>query len=186
MDRVEVLKLLKNNVFSSFVRAPGWVFSLGVACVVWGGCIDDEKTRPYAEFVEDYNRILDMRGGEDLGFTPDLAAPLDMASDAGSDDGGVPDQGAFMLDRDNPPECSLQGGPSQTVTFVNGLDRAIDLYWIHFNCATVKYVTLQPGASYDQSTFVGHVWDYSIAFGSPLNRRVVVFEDTTTITLMEE
>lgn len=146
------------------------------------GCIEDEKTRPYAEFVEDYERLLDMApgqgGGRDVGT--DLAS---REQDMLLADEGISDQGGFTLDPDNPPECSLQGGPARTVTFVNGLDNAIDLYWIRFDCIPVKYVTIEAGGSYEQPTFAGHVWDYSAPFGTPVNRRVVVFEETTTITL---
>jgi hypothetical protein len=51
--------------------------------------------------------------------------------------------------------------PSTTfvdVTFFNSSSQIIDIYWVDFSCNLVFYNTLNPGQSYVQGTYIGHVW----------------------------
>jgi hypothetical protein len=55
--------------------------------------------------------------------------------------------------------CSGPGTQAVTLTFKNlTADRSIELLWVDQQCTEVTYVTLGPGASHVQPTFVGHVW----------------------------
>ncbi|EFL89934.1 hypothetical protein [Ahrensia sp. R2A130] len=45
-----------------------------------------------------------------------------------------------------------------TVTFTNSSNQTRLIDWVDFNGKPVRYQTLQPGQSYQQSTYVSHVW----------------------------
>ncbi|XP_033732285.1 von Hippel-Lindau disease tumor suppressor-like [Pecten maximus] len=44
------------------------------------------------------------------------------------------------------------------VRFVNRTHRFVDIVWLNYEGARVKYKTLQPGQFVDVNTFVGHPW----------------------------
>ncbi|KAK7095242.1 von Hippel-Lindau disease tumor suppressor-like [Littorina saxatilis] len=61
--------------------------------------------------------------------------------------------------RHNPPR--LQSGRSQVhsfVRFVNQTLRKVDIVWLNYEGARVRYKTLQPDQFVDVNTFVGHPW----------------------------
>jgi hypothetical protein len=45
-----------------------------------------------------------------------------------------------------------------SLTFINDTTVRVSVYWIDFSGARVFYNSLEPGASYTQSTFVTHPW----------------------------
>ncbi|CAK9294770.1 unnamed protein product [Gordionus sp. m RMFG-2023] len=60
---------------------------------------------------------------------------------------------------------SLKSAPSEQETFVcfrNETDLSIDVYWINYKGARVKYKTLTPSQTLDVITFVGHPWIFVI------------------------
>ncbi len=153
----------------------------------FSACFEDEKTRPYDEFLQDYHALLDMDQVTTQDMSPDAAPALDMPADLTIME-DMPEDMSFMLDPENPPECSVQGGPSTTVTFINATNKRIDLYWYTPQCVPIKYTTIDVDGLHEQQTFVGHVWVYAPEFAIPANVeqfRAVVFDDTSEITFME-
>ncbi len=53
---------------------------------------------------------------------------------------------------------SARGGRGAKVTFVNGLDRAVRLFWVDTGGVPRAYGQIAPGASVTHQTFVGHAW----------------------------
>jgi VHL beta domain len=54
--------------------------------------------------------------------------------------------------------CTVNSGAAAQVTFVNNTSGPVRVNWIGYDCAEKNYATLQPGTSYVQSTFAGHLW----------------------------
>lgn len=153
-------------------------------CVsILSACIEDEKTRTYDEFVQEYNAlqiVQDMPTDitRDLS-AQDLSPEMDLASAAPD---LMPDMPS-VIDPDNPPECSLTGGEAVVVDFVNKTGVALDLYWYNLTCLPIKYATIAVDATYTQSTFVGHVWVHTNQFSSVVNipaRRTVIATSAMT------
>ena len=147
-----------------------YILALGAILLV--GCIEEEKTRPYDEFADDYEAI---QAGTFTGFgfdggkpEPDASAsPPDMDTDMGLV--VVPDMAAA--------QCSVAGDPAN-VTFVNATGQAATLTWIDYQCAPVAYGELAADASAEQGTFVGHVWQL-VAGQTVLAERVVTANGET-------
>ncbi len=56
-----------------------------------------------------------------------------------------------------------------TLQFANHTDRIVNVYWINYDCTEELYMTLGPGKSYSQDSFVTHPWVVRDALsGTPL------------------
>lgn len=55
-------------------------------------------------------------------------------------------------------DCSVESTVATTITFTNLRNRPVSILWVNPKCQEVFYQTLQPGASYTQSTFVAQLW----------------------------
>lgn len=56
-------------------------------------------------------------------------------------------------------DCSVGTKVPATVTFVdNCVDTPVQVAWVDFACRERAYRVLQPGESFTQSTYAGHVW----------------------------
>lgn len=53
--------------------------------------------------------------------------------------------------------CSMSG-PATTWVVTNTRRRPVTLYWVDFACNEARYADIAPGATYQQGTFVTHVW----------------------------
>jgi hypothetical protein len=53
---------------------------------------------------------------------------------------------------------SQSGGRSTSVVFINNLDVVATIYWINYDGGRQHYMTLSPGQSYKQHTYVDHPW----------------------------
>jgi hypothetical protein len=53
---------------------------------------------------------------------------------------------------------SQSGGRSTNVVFINNLDVVATIYWINYDGGRQHYMTLSPGQSYKQHTYVDHPW----------------------------
>jgi dipeptidyl-peptidase 4 len=53
---------------------------------------------------------------------------------------------------------SKGAGAETTVTFVNELDRDVDLFWINLTNERIRYGGLRAGAEREMHTYAGHVW----------------------------
>jgi WD40 repeat protein len=54
--------------------------------------------------------------------------------------------------------CSVSSDVSVNITFENGSEKTIDVYWSDYGCNRALYATLLPGESYVQGTFATHAW----------------------------
>ena len=51
-------------------------------------------------------------------------------------------------------------GPRTTITFNNlSPEQSAEIYWIDYEGQRIHYKTLEPSASYQQSTYVNHPWE---------------------------
>lgn len=53
--------------------------------------------------------------------------------------------------------CSMSG-PATTWVVTNNRRRPVTLHWVDFACNEARYGEIAPGATYEQGTFVTHVW----------------------------
>lgn len=56
--------------------------------------------------------------------------------------------------------CSPQSINFVNTTFFNSSARAINVYWFDLSCRIVLTRTLNPGDSYIQNTYIGHLWQF--------------------------
>jgi hypothetical protein len=56
------------------------------------------------------------------------------------------------------PTCSVPSTTAANTTFFNSSLQTIEVYWIDFSCRLVLYVTLAPGQSSIQGTYIGYRW----------------------------
>ncbi len=56
------------------------------------------------------------------------------------------------------PRPSVTAGGETEITFVNQLDKAVEIYWLDDQGARQSYGKLEPGTRRAQHTFSGHVW----------------------------
>jgi hypothetical protein len=56
--------------------------------------------------------------------------------------------------------CSPPSTNSVTTTFFNSSARAINVYWFDLSCRINLTRTLNPGDSYIQNTYIGHLWQF--------------------------
>ena len=56
------------------------------------------------------------------------------------------------------PHPSRDGGAETELTFTNGVDSQVSLFWIDSDGKRTPYGSLKPGESRRQHTFAGHVW----------------------------
>jgi len=80
-------------------------------------------------------------------FVDDWDAEWQCASHPASDFAGVASPG---------------GGDGITQTIVNDSDMTVQVDWIDFSGNRVNYVTLGPWETYDQGTYVGHIWTFVV------------------------
>jgi hypothetical protein len=58
-------------------------------------------------------------------------------------------------------ESSLRSPGSDVATsvrFENRTTRALDVHWLDFAGQRKRYATVEPGSTYSNATYVGHVW----------------------------
>ncbi|HVH42773.1 MAG TPA: hypothetical protein VM925_10540 [Labilithrix sp.] len=75
--------------------------------------------------------------------------------------------------REGPPQlCSVPGRPVR-MEVVNGCaSEAVDLFWVDYGCKEIFYKRLEPGATFEQSTFDTHPWRIRSAQSHKLLRDV--------------
>ena len=56
------------------------------------------------------------------------------------------------------PQSSRQTGEETSITFINRINKEIEIYWIDSERQQKHYVTVAAGDQYRQDTFDGHVW----------------------------
>jgi dipeptidyl-peptidase-4 len=56
------------------------------------------------------------------------------------------------------PRSSRQTGQETSITFINRMDKDVDIYWIDSERQRKLYATVAAGDQYRQHTFAGHVW----------------------------
>lgn len=56
--------------------------------------------------------------------------------------------------------CSPPSTDFANTTFFNNSARTINIYWFDLSCRIVLTRTLNPGDSYIQSTYIGHLWEF--------------------------
>lgn len=76
----------------------------------------------------------------------------------------------------NIPRASRRTGPETSLTFVNRMDTAVELFWLSTDGERRSYGQLAPGAQREQHTFAGHIWLAVNAAG----RTVAAFEASET------
>ena len=54
--------------------------------------------------------------------------------------------------------CTVNTGAAAPVTFVNNIEEPVHLKWVGYDCRETTYATVQPGTSFTQSTYTGHLW----------------------------
>jgi hypothetical protein len=57
-----------------------------------------------------------------------------------------------------PLVCSAISTTPTSIRFVNDCGRRVAVYWVDYTCGEKFYLSLGPGESYTQSTFVTHPW----------------------------
>lgn len=129
------------------------------------GCIDEDRTRPYAEFLAEYEALQGNPPSDTNGPQPD----------AGGDDVG--DVGEPQLPA--PTQCSVDGAAA-SVTFTNASSATADVIWITHACGRLNYGSLDAGESRVYETFVGHVWQ--LIAGNTVVGEHVVTQDGETLT----
>ncbi|GAA2969852.1 VHL beta domain-containing protein [Actinokineospora diospyrosa] len=56
------------------------------------------------------------------------------------------------------PDRSPASQDTVTLTFINHATTPLNIYWLTFEGDEKLYQTLAPQATYDQPTYVGHIW----------------------------
>ncbi|HZL90540.1 MAG TPA: DPP IV N-terminal domain-containing protein, partial [Pirellulaceae bacterium] len=79
--------------------------------------------------------------------------------------------GTHWLDQ---PQPSSRTGPETTITFVNRMAEAVELFWSDDQGQRRSYGKVEPGQKREQHTYEGHVWLISAASG----RTVAILEAT--------
>ena len=68
-------------------------------------------------------------------------------------------------------ESTLRSPGSDVATslrFENRTTRALDVHWLDFAGQRKRYATVEPGATYTNATYVGHVWVVAESSGEGL------------------
>jgi dipeptidyl-peptidase-4 len=63
---------------------------------------------------------------------------------------------------------SRRTGEETSITFINRIDKDVDIYWIDSQRRRKHYATVAAGEQYRQHTFAGHVWLVTDKDGKPL------------------
>lgn len=106
-------------------------------------------------------------GAEVLGDCADAGRLVVYADDV--------DGGAETPIGDAGVRCSMTGGATSVVTFLNVSSAPVVPSWVSpGTCAELSYAPLAPGAGVNQPTFIGHVWRFRRGAGGPLLREYVV------------
>lgn len=91
---------------------------------------------------------------------------------ANGGDGGVAADSGSVVGSNG--QCSPQSKEPASLLFENRSGASTyNIYWVNYGCVEVYYLTVAPGQSMEQSTFVGHVWRARDASSSALDREVV-------------
>jgi len=72
------------------------------------------------------------------------------------------------------PRCSAPSTDFVYTTFVNSSEQTIHIYWLDFSCYLIFYNTLNPGQSYVQGTYIGHLWQFKDSSTGALTADYVV------------
>ena len=79
--------------------------------------------------------------------------------------------------------CSISSDVSVNITFQNNSDQAVDVYWINFDCQPVLYGSLAPGDSYQQQTYITHVWQFINPKTNNVLKEFVAEKDGEVVTI---
>lgn len=85
--------------------------------------------------------------------------------------------------RETPNRQSSRTGADSSLTFVNKLPAAIEIFWVNPDRTRVSYGKIDPGQSRDQHTFGGHRWQIVNDEGKSLGE--VVAEDLPTEVIVD-
>ncbi|GIE77215.1 hypothetical protein Aph02nite_31650 [Actinoplanes philippinensis] len=69
---------------------------------------------------------------------------------------------------------AADGGPATQIRFVNTTGGKVVIAWLGYDGKRSDYATLDPGQTYEQQTFVGHVWVAATVDGEA----IAVFQPT--------
>ncbi|HMS42524.1 MAG TPA: hypothetical protein PKE69_20005 [Pyrinomonadaceae bacterium] len=56
-------------------------------------------------------------------------------------------------------KCSPASTQKIDISWVNETGRTLQIQWIGFDCNEKSYKSIEPGETFEQSTFVGHIWN---------------------------
>jgi len=77
--------------------------------------------------------------------------------------------------------CSTGWSSTANLKIVNNYNKYVDLYWVDYQCNEVKYVTLNPGVTHLQPSFVTHPWRIRESNSGKLLKQVTLDNPGTTI-----
>jgi dipeptidyl-peptidase-4 len=98
----------------------------------------------------------------------------DLATYALTEQQAEPAAGVTALSPQDAPQRSRRTGDETSLTFVNGTQDEVELFWLSTEGERRSYGRLRPSESRDQHTFAGHVWLAAARDGKP----IAVFEAT--------
>jgi hypothetical protein len=78
--------------------------------------------------------------------------------------------------------CSPGTDKQVTLTVFNKTSQQVALNWVDFDCKEIPYGVIEPGDSFVQPTFTGHIW---IVRDTKTNQPIKVFaaKQTGTVTI---
>ena len=92
-----------------------------------------------------------------------------------------------QISRRRPPhrtfDCSTPAVTLVNVTFDNQSSNPVDVYWLDYDCNAVFYYYLDIGLSFQQSTYLGHIWDIVDTVTNLVVLEVTITTDGQVITI---
>ncbi len=88
-------------------------------------------------------------------------------------------------------KCSPASTQKIDISWVNESGRTLQIQWIGFDCKEINYKFIEPGETFEQSTFVGHIWNiYAISESNQgqkkLYKTITVSESNKNMTFEDD
>ena len=77
--------------------------------------------------------------------------------------------------------CSTGWSNTANLKIVNNYSQYVDLYWLDYQCNEVKYVTIYPGGTHVQPSYVTHPWRIRESGTGKLLKQVTLNNSGTTV-----